>query len=164
MPGSPSCCPVAAAGVLLELCHGVDDSTLLILANGALAPWLKAHPTDAAPEMLLLALRLWPRLPATVVQACPLLPASPTASEGLPATLVGNPTTVAGSTAAQSASSAFFARQHLTALLPVLRATTCSHPRLHGVWPVMLALLVPGFSADKVSWLGRPAGADLLRP
>ena len=70
--------PLVAGAVLLELCQAVDDATLAGLVGGAQAPlaaWLTAPPADASPDALLLALRLWPRLPAAAAEACPLLPA-----------------------------------------------------------------------------------------
>lgn len=155
-------CFCYAATVLLELCQAADDSTLVALVerSGApLASWLTAPPTDASPEALLLALRLWPRLPAAVVQSCPLLPEGFHASTPLPANLFMNNAGAANSKAVAVAAAAFFTRHHLTALLPVLRATTQSHPRLHIVWPTLLALLMPGFSAEKVG--GRQEAAGL---
>lgn len=135
--------------MLLELCQRCDDATLAALAAGPLAPWLTAAPEDAPPEALLLALRLWPRLPPAAAAACPLLPAG-FKSKQLPAALFDDPAAAAGSKAVAAAAAAFFSRPHLASLLPVLRATTAAHPRLHGVWPTLLALLIPGFSADKV--------------
>lgn len=145
----PSLFAPLAGTVLLELCQRCDDASLASLSAGPLAPWLTATPEDAAPEALLLALRLWPRLPPAVAAACPLLPAGFKAQQ-LPASLFTDPTTATGSKAAAAAAAAFFSRQHLSTLLPVLRATTQAHPRLHSVWPTLLALLIPGFSADKV--------------
>lgn len=36
------------------------------------------------------------------------------------------------------------------ALLPVLRASTAAHPRLHTLWPTLLALLLPGYTPAQV--------------
>jgi hypothetical protein len=144
---------LVAGAVLLELCQAVDDATLAALVGGTQAPlaaWLTAPPTDASPDALLLALRLWPRLPAAWAEACPLLPAG-FAAKKLPAQLFADPSASAGSKAVAAVAAAFFSKQHLTSLLPVLRGTTQSHPRLHSVWPTLLALLIPGFTADKVS-------------
>ncbi len=161
-------CPAAGA-VLLELCTAVDSATLAGLVEGAsapLAPWLTAAAADSSPEALLLALRLWPRLPAAAVAACPLLPGGFKAKQ-LPAAMWSEPSVAAGSKAVAAAAAAFFTKQHLAALLPVLRATTASHPRLHSVWPTLLALLIPGFSADKVRSLvlrlGRLGGVRRIR-
>ena len=137
--------------VLLELCAAVDDATLAGLAEGADAPlaaWLTAPAGDATPEALLLALRLWPRLPPGTAAACPLLPAGVKPKQ-LPRALWSDPAAAGGSKAVAGAAAAFFTRPHLEGLLPVLRATTAAHPRLHSVWPTLVALLIPGFSADK---------------
>ena len=138
--------------MLLEVCQAADASAFQALVGGAeapLAPWLTSPAGDATPEALLLALRLWPRLPPAVAAACPLLPPGFKAKQ-LPAGLFSAPAAAAGSKAVAAAGAAFFTRQHLTALLPVLRSTTTSHPRLHSLWTTLLALLVPGFTADKV--------------
>jgi DNA polymerase phi len=140
--------------VLLEVCEAADDEALaaLVQAEGPLAPWLTASPGDALPEALMLALRLWPRLPPAVAARCPLLPAAAKqgGSEPLARNVWADPSAAAKSGAFAEASARFFSRQHLEALLPVLRATTQAHPRLHSLWPTLLALLMPGFSADKV--------------
>lgn len=150
--------------MLLELCEAVDDASLAALVEGAqapLAPWLNGPAADATPEALLLALRLWPRLPPAVAAACPLLPSGVKAK--LPRGLFTDPA-AASSKGAAAAAAAFFSKQHLGALLPALRATTAAHPRLHSVWPTLLSLLIPGFSADKVraacwlQWVGRAEG------
>lgn len=52
--------------------------------------------------------------------------------------------------AAAAAAAAFFSEQHLQTVLPVLRGSSSSHPRLHSVWPTVFALLLPGFKAVKV--------------
>ena len=38
-------------------------------------------------------------------------------------------------------------------MLPALRAASASHPRLHSVWPSLLAFLLPGFKVDRVSYI-----------
>ena len=48
---------------------------------------------------------------------------------------------------------------HAQELLPVLRASSAAHPRLHTLWPTLLALLLPGYSIARVrrgnlTWLG----------
>ena len=52
--------------------------------------------------------------------------------------------------AAVAAAAAFFSEQHLQTVLPVLRGSSSSHPRLHSLWPTLFALLLPGFKAVKV--------------
>lgn len=143
--------------MLLELCEAVDAPTLaaLVEGNGApLAPWLATPAAESTPEALLLALRLWPRLPPAVAAACPLLPGG--FKGKLPPRLFSDPAAAAGNKAVAAAAAAFFTQPHLTSLLPVLRGTTAAHPRLHSVWPTLLALLIPGFSADRAQ---REAGA-----
>ena len=51
---------------------------------------------------------------------------------------------------AAAAAAAFFSEQHLQTVLPVLRGSSSSHPRLHSLWPTLFALLLPGFTAVKV--------------
>ena len=51
---------------------------------------------------------------------------------------------------AAAAAAAFFSEQHLQTVLPVLRGSSSSHPRLHSLWPTLFALLLPGFKAVKV--------------
>ena len=117
-----------------------------------LSAWLTAPPEESSPEALLLALRLWHRLPADVCAACPWLPAGNAAP---PAALFdatdslarGNGSGNGGATGA--AATAFFTEQHLRQILPALRTSTHSHPRLHSVWPTLLTLLLPGFTLDK---------------
>ena len=50
----------------------------------------------------------------------------------------------------------FFHPDHLASLRPLLRATTAAHPRLHLLWPSLLALLLPGFAPKRVG----PASAS----
>lgn len=96
-------------------------------------------------QALLLALHLWPSLPQPLLPDINLLPPG---ARPPPTGYFTNPDTpkdLAGPAAA-----AFFAEKHLQKLLPVLRATSSSHPRLHSVWLTILALLLPGFTAVKV--------------
>jgi hypothetical protein len=109
-------------------------------------------------QALLLAVRLWGRLPADLVAACPLLP--PGCSRPPPPTLFTAPSASAGK-AAGPAAAALFSVPRLQVLVPALRGSTHSHPRLHSVWPTLLALLVPGFNPDKV---GRAAGQQAPPP
>lgn len=51
---------------------------------------------------------------------------------------------------AAAAAAAFFSEEHLQTVLPVLRGSSSSHPRLHSLWPTLFALLIPGFKAVKV--------------
>ncbi len=96
-------------------------------------------------QALLLALRLWPAMPKELQSSCPLLPAARIPSSSWAA---GRTTAYAASA---EAASGFFQPSHLAKLLPVLRGTTAAHPRLHLLWPTLLALLLPGFAPKRVS-------------
>jgi DNA polymerase phi len=98
-------------------------------------------------QALLLALRLWPLMPQQLRKLCALLPAVDITD--VPAA-GGSSHTTAYAASAQGAA-AFFAPEHLGKLLPVLRATSVAHPRLHTLWPTVLALLLPGFAPKRVS-------------
>ena len=94
----------------------------------------------------MIALHLWSSLPKHLLQQVKLLPAN---AQAPPAGYFTNADTQKD--LAAPAAAAFFQQGHLQALLPVLRASSSSHPRLHSVWPTILALLPPGFTAVKVS-------------
>ena len=96
-------------------------------------------------QALLLALHLWPLLPESLLPEVKLLPAG---AKRPPAAFFSNPD--APRDAVAPATAAFFAEEHLQQLLPVLRASSSSHPRLHSVWLTIFALLLPGFTAVKV--------------
>lgn len=85
-------------------------------------------------------------MPADVREKCLLLPAICTPP---PAAFFRAGSNAEAGGAAEAAA-AFFTPQHMRTLLPVLRATSQAHPRLHSVWPSLLALMLPGFTADKV--------------
>jgi hypothetical protein len=97
-------------------------------------------------------MRLWPLLPPDLAKSCPLLPAldrpldpAPSLSRGVPASEA-----FASCDGADEAADAFFTGEHLAVVLPLLRTTTAAHPRLHQLWPSVLALLLPGFSPRRV--------------
>lgn len=96
-------------------------------------------------QALLLALHLWPSLPKSLLQEVKLLPAD---TKPPPKGYFTDPDTLKD--LAAPAAAAFFTEQHLQRLLPVLRASSSSHPRLHSVWLTIFALLLPGFTAVKV--------------
>lgn len=50
---------------------------------------------------------------------------------------------------ASTSAAAFFSPSHLTEILPILLASHSAHPRLHLLWPTLLALLIPGFKVHK---------------
>ncbi|KAL3158646.1 hypothetical protein ABBQ32_011390 [Trebouxia sp. C0010 RCD-2024] len=136
-----------AANVLLDLTDKVEPEILAHILNTdscGLKAWLSAAPADSHPEALLLALHLWPSLPQSLLHDIKLLPAG---AEPPPTDYFTNAD--AHKDLAGPAAAAFFAEKHLQKLLPVLRASSSSHPRLHSVWPTILALLLPGFTAVK---------------
>ena len=94
---------------------------------------------------VLLAVRLWARMPAAVLKECAILPQqSPQPPRSFfTATPVAAPAPVA-------ASAAFFAARHLAGLSEALVASSLSHPRIHSMWLSLLALLLPGFTPTKV--------------
>lgn len=97
-------------------------------------------------QALLLALRLWPLMSQALRASCPLLPAVDIPNSSAAG---GTSRTTAYVNSAEGAG-AFFNAGHLAKLLPVLRATTAAHPRLHLLWPTVLALLLPGFAPKRV--------------
>ena len=107
---------------------------------------MASHECHLALQALLLAVRLWSIMPADVRQKCLLLP------DGCnpPPAAFFHAATNAEVSGAPEAAAAFFTPQHVRTLLPVLRAASGAHPRLHSLWPSLLALLLPGFTADKV--------------
>ena len=117
--------------VKLGLCcytHGLQQ------ACAAYGYWMQAF---------LLAIRLWSKLPADLLSEVSLLP------QGI--TSPPDSFFTKGQGSASAAAAAVFSQQHLQTLLPVLRSTSSSHPRLHSLWPTLLALLLPGFTAVKVA-------------
>ena len=104
-----------------------------------------------AAQALLLAVRLWPSMPEELRASCQLLPpGAPTPPRGFFTRSSGGASKKKQASGAVGAAAAFVTAAHLRALLPVLRLTSAAHPRLHSLWPTMLALLLPGFSADRV--------------
>lgn len=98
-------------------------------------------------QVLLLALRLWGSMPSALLKQTSLLPSDVRS----PCTdFFTAPDMPKDAAAAGAAASAFFSEQHLQTVLPVLRGSSSSHPRLHSVWPTVFALLLPGFKAVKV--------------
>ena len=111
------------------------------------------HQTGANEQVLLLAVRLWAVMPEDMCASCQLLPRG---SAAPPRGFFQRGNNADGSKnnvdagAAEAAAAAFFTAAHLESLLPVLRASSAAQPRLHSLWPTLLALLLPGFSADRV--------------
>lgn len=127
----PTCCAYAPPSVYI-LEHNTQAVVFHIMTGNLL-------------QALLLALHLWPSLPQSLLHDIKLLPAG---AEPPPTDYFTNAD--AHKDLAGPAAAAFFAEKHLQKLLPVLRASSSSHPRLHSVWPTILALLLPGFTAVKV--------------
>jgi DNA polymerase phi len=113
-----------------------------------LRSFLSLGPKEASPEALLLALHLWPLMPADLLAASPLPHSAST-----PPPPVGFPqrpaTTAAHRAAVARAASALFRHDYLAHILPALQETTCASPRLHSLWPTLLAFLLPGFTLQK---------------
>ncbi len=112
-------------------CHNIPD-TLLVFSLAVF-------------QALLLALRLWHRLPTDALARCKLLPhgGSPP-----PFGFWDAPDSVPRS-AIEPTATAVLSVGHMTALLPLLLASSSSHPRLHQIWGCLLALLLPGFKPTK---------------
>ncbi|DBB15045.1 TPA: hypothetical protein ACH3X3_004628 [Trebouxia sp. C0006] len=135
-----------AANVLLELTEQLEDTTLthiLEQESCGLKEWLLTPAADASPEVLLLALRLWGSMPFTLLKQTSLLPSNVQSPSTDFFTVSDTPKDAA------AAAAAFFSEQHLQTVLPVLRGSSSSHPRLHSLWPTLFALLLPGFKAVK---------------
>ena len=97
---------------------------------------------EAAPS-LLLALRLWPHLPAEVAGRCPLLPEGGGSRPPVDWCDGGG-----AAAAAAAAASTLLTPAHAPSLAPALADAAGAHPRLHGAWTTLLALALPGFVAD----------------
>ncbi len=138
-----------AAVALAELLKGASDAALASTLGScaSLQRLLYAPPAEAQPEGLELALRLWARMPAAARTRCMLLPA------GAPPPPVGfwEDPAAAPRDAVEPAAGAVLSTGHLRQLVPVLLASSAAHPRLHGVWGCLLALLLPGFKPQRVS-------------
>lgn len=94
---------------------------------------------------MLLAVRLWARMPAGVQGDCALLP-----QQSPPPPRAFFTAVPAVSPAPVAASAAFFSGRHLQALSEALVTSSLSHPRIHSLWFSLLALLLPGFTPTKV--------------
>ena len=93
---------------------------------------------------LLLALRMWPFMPADLLSECPMLP------RGCPAPSAGAFTGSEDARSASTAGATFMNAQHLDSLSGALADASASHPRVHSVWLTLLSLLIPGFTPIKV--------------
>jgi hypothetical protein len=164
---------VATAG-LVELLQHRSQSELIVVFDRVkgLTNMLTCDAATAAPEGLLLALRLWHNMPQAVAARCVLLPAA----SGQTAVVKVKPGVKAGvqpppvelwlqpqqvpREAVAAAAAALFSPEHMKVLQPVLLKSVTSAPRLHQVWSCLLVLLLPGFTPVKVraqsqGWGGR---------
>ena len=103
-------------------------------------------------QVLLLAVRLWAVMPEDLRASCQLLPREPPAPPRGFFQGRNEESNEKAAGGAAAAAAAFFTAAHLELLLPMLRATSAAQPRLHSLWPTLLALLLPGFSAARVRW------------
>ena len=140
---------------LLEAYFGCEG--LVDLLHGRAAQSANGSSSNSYDGMAVgLALQLWPWMPKDVVTGCAVL-----AGDAKPSVGVMYPTDDAaekgdagdvekksgkkGSNANAKATKAFFGVQHLEAnVRPYLKATTSTHPHMHGCWRAMLRLLACG--------------------
>ncbi|GIM10483.1 hypothetical protein Vretimale_14025 [Volvox reticuliferus] len=160
-----------AAAVALEAAQHMDaEAIAAVTARGQpLVTMLAVDPAEATPEALLLALVLWPKLPASVLQTCRLLPANtppPPSELFFGAAAVGGGALSPAATAAAAVTAAgLFSREHLQLLMPALLASSGSHPRMHMLWQYLLPLLLPGFRPHRnLDLLDVPAEAATSEP
>ena len=134
----------SCTAAVIDLLESLEQPAQQQLVSGCtqLQEMLFAPASDASPEMLQLALYLWPLLPAEDVQRCALLPDNaPAPSPSLFACAAAHQYSKQDAEAA----AAFFAPQHLAQLADIARQTSACLPRLHAAWLYMLRLLLPGF-------------------
>lgn len=92
----------------------------------------------------MLALRLWPFMPPSLISECRMLP------RDCPAPSPGAFTGAKDAKSASTAGAAFMTGPYLSSLRGAL-ADSASHPRIHSVWLTLLSLLIPGFTPVKVT-------------
>lgn len=124
-----------------------------------LRKWLCEPVEASSAEALLVSLHLWGRLPQQLIAQLPLLPAGAPAPPRAYITLPRAEKLEAAAAAAPAAA-AFFTAQHVQLLLPLLQTTSLTVPRLHSLWPALLALLVPGFILQHEDRLRNDSAAD----
>ncbi|GFR51036.1 hypothetical protein Agub_g13364, partial [Astrephomene gubernaculifera] len=142
----------AAAAVALEAAARMEPAGVAALAVPGLplGKMLAAPVEESTPEALLLALVLWPHLPASVISSCRLLPPNtPPPPPELFASASSQPLSAATTAAAAATAAGFFTAEHLRRLLPLLLASSASHPRMHTLWRYVLPMLLPGFRPHK---------------
>lgn len=128
----------SACAVMVELIDALPAATVARVLSAApdLTQLLMAAGPDLTPEALWLALRIWRKLPAEVAAAVPCL-----GSPFMAADPERNALQILGP-----------GRIHV--LEAALKSTSEAAPRLHSVWPAVLALCVRGFSEQKQEGAG----------
>lgn len=137
----------ATCAILLDLTDQLDRAGLAALWQTcpALGELLAAEGEALGPEGLWLALRLQPKLPADAEVSCLPRGAAGMGREELARHLF---------------EPGFFRKR----LAPALLQSAVSSPRLHSVWPQLLAVLVPGFEVDRGSRAGHASGGRGIDP
>lgn len=138
-----ACCNVAL-DVLDRLEPKAAAAT--IEATPALEDLLMAPAEAASAEALLLALHLWPVLPAALRKRCQLLPKGAAPPSRALFRAAGGAEPTARSSADDAAAAAFFAPAHLACVVEAVKGSSSAAPRLHSVWQHVLRLLLPGFT------------------
>jgi DNA polymerase phi len=132
----------AAAAVAAEITRQDDLRVIAVLKDVNQCQVLLST-APATPEALVLALHFWRFMPQKLRTDCAMLPAvdgvTPSSDLFTRGRAVENQDD--GAIAA-----AFFTKDHLRALVPVLNSSVHAHPRLHTIWSMLLTLLLPGYS------------------
>jgi DNA polymerase phi len=141
----------SAACSLVELLQDMQQGQVAaVLAQAPkTAALLAGEPSQATPESMLLALRLWHVLPPEQLARSRLLPSLRAGQAPPPALFWQQPLSVKRKQVDAAAAAVFDAR-HVQVMADALLLSTGSHPRLHPVWGCLLALLMPGFVPLKV--------------
>ncbi|CAM6089353.1 unnamed protein product [Calypogeia fissa] len=116
----------AAVSVLVEVGEKLDGPELLksVWASTHLTDCLKEGEDSIGPESLFLALRFHSKLPKSAFESCKVIPDSGNLIE-------------------------IFEKDHLMSLLPCLKESTSSHPRVHLVWDPLLQILFSEVATPK---------------
>uniref|UniRef100_A0A0D6QZH6 DNA polymerase V n=1 Tax=Araucaria cunninghamii TaxID=56994 RepID=A0A0D6QZH6_ARACU len=107
-----------AVAIILDLINRVPRSVLLtnILEAPLLKDWLQKDPGNGNPDALLLALKLYDKLPSEMRNLCKILP---------PVNSLGD----------------LFTTDHMLLLVSSLKESSFCHPRVHSVWQALLDIL-----------------------
>lgn len=167
----------SAISVILDIFDVMprDCVSELITSHEDLRALLATPAEDSTPEALLLALHIWPYLPADVLSSCSVLPTCPgitppvdlfshipatdgttsapasskkgKASSAKNGTSVGANGLIEGHSQQRAdAAAQFFSQGHLEKVGECLKLSSASTPHLHSVWPHVLRLLLPQFA------------------